>query len=223
MKGKISEIFKSIQGEGLYLGQKQIFIRFYGCNLDCKFCDTRPKFFKEYTADELLTEIRPYRDEFPNLSFTGGEPLIQTDFLKEILYLTKKEGFINYLETNGTLPEALKSVIVLVDVVAMDFKLPSSTGLDSFWLEHLRFLRLGSGKEIFVKAVINRDTREEDLLTGINLIRRTLPSTVFVLQPDSSCVYNLIKDKLENFKDICQANNVVSCVIPQAHKLMGLN
>jgi 7-carboxy-7-deazaguanine synthase len=223
MKGKIAEIFQSVQGEGIYLGQKQIFVRFYGCNLGCKFCDTKLKFFKEYTAAELLSKLMPYKEEFSQVSFTGGEPLLQKDFLKEILTLTKKDGWVNYLETNGTLPEALNSVIDLVDIVAMDFKFPSSTGLDNFWPEHLKFLRISLKKEVFIKAVISRDTSEEDLRLGIDLIRQVLPSAILVLQPEASCEYGLLKDKLESFKEICERENIACCVIPQVHKLAGVS
>jgi organic radical activating enzyme len=130
---------------------------------------------------------------------------------------------VNYLETNGTLPEALSSVIDLVDIVAMDFKFPSSTGLANFWPEHLKFLSISSKKEVFIKAVISRDTSREDLYLGIDLIRKALPSVVLVLQPEASCEYGLIKDNLESFKEICERENIACCVIPQVHKLAGIS
>ena len=146
MKGKISEIFDSIQGEGLYLGERQIFVRFFGCNLGCKFCDTKPGRFIEYEPQELLEEIKLYPKDCHSISFTGGEPLVQKDFLKEVLGLTKKQGYINYLETNGTLSDALNEVIEYLDIVAMDLKLPSSTGLEYFWEAHSKFLKIASAK-----------------------------------------------------------------------------
>ena len=55
-KAKIKEIFTSIQGEGPFIGHKQLFVRFCGCNLSCKYCDTdyRTVDSKEYTIDELV-------------------------------------------------------------------------------------------------------------------------------------------------------------------------
>src|SRR3990167_3151859 len=103
MTGKIAEVFDSIQGEGLYLGEKQIFVRFFGCNLSCKFCDTKSDRFTEYEPEELFEEIKLYHNSFHSISFTGGEPLLQNDCLKEVLKLTSGHGYKNYLETNGTL------------------------------------------------------------------------------------------------------------------------
>lgn len=139
MKGKISEIFESIQGEGIYAGERQIFVRFFGCNLSCKFCDTPLSQYSEYEPQGLISELRFYQGNYHSVSFTGGEPLLQKDFLKEVLILLKQEGFRNYLETNGALPEALNEVIEHVDIVAMDFKLPSSTGAGDFWQAHRDF------------------------------------------------------------------------------------
>ena len=58
-KVKIREIFKSIQGEGPHVGEQQVFVRFCGCNLKCRYCDTdfEISISKEFTPEELLTEI----------------------------------------------------------------------------------------------------------------------------------------------------------------------
>ncbi|MBM3244109.1 MAG: 7-carboxy-7-deazaguanine synthase QueE, partial [Candidatus Omnitrophica bacterium] len=172
MKGRISEVFDSIQGEGLYLGERQVFVRFFGCNLNCRFCDTKLNSFLEYAPEELYKELKMYhRNGHHSISFTGGEPLLQKDFLKDVLKLTHRDKLKNYLETNGTLPDALKDVIDYVHIVAMDLKLPSSSGLNSLWQVHRVFLELASRKELFIKAVICECTEEEDLMQGLKLIR----------------------------------------------------
>jgi 7-carboxy-7-deazaguanine synthase len=222
MKGKITEIFLSIQGEGLYVGERQIFVRLADCNLDCRFCDTRTETFREYEPQVLLGELNCYRNNYRCVSFTGGEPLMQKDFLKELLALTRKAGFKNYLETNGTLPEALAEVIDDVDIVAMDFKLPSSSGTESFWPRHREFLKIGCRKELFVKAVICGSTLESDLRVAVKLIKEVNPGVILVLQPDSSVDYLEIEEKIKRFKDICITENVAACIIPQIHKLVGV-
>jgi organic radical activating enzyme len=223
MKGKIAEVFDSIQGEGLYLGERQVFVRFFGCNLSCRFCDTRLNSFLEYKPEELYKELKMYyRKWHHSVSFTGGEPLLQKDFLRDTLKLTHKDNLKNYLETNGTLPDALKEVIDYVHIVAMDLKLPSSTGLSSLWQAHRVFLEIAAKKEVFVKAVICECTEEGDLLEGLKLIREAAKNTILILQPDSGINRGSLDAKLAFFKDMCRREKVTTCVIPQVHKISGV-
>jgi 7-carboxy-7-deazaguanine synthase len=221
MKGKIAEVFESIQGEGIYLGEKQLFVRFFGCNLNCKYCDTKMDCFIEYEPGELLDEIKLYQDKYHSISFTGGEPLLQVDFLKEMLRLTRKENFKNYLETNGTLPDVLEELIDDIDIVAMDIKLPTSTGLDNFWHKHRKFLEIASRKEVFLKSVICDSTQEEDLVVALELIKEINKSAVLILQPNSREDNERLRNKIEGFRDLCIKHNITSCIIPQIHKVLG--
>ncbi len=134
MKAQITEIFHSLQGEGKYTGAAQVFVRFFGCNLRCRFCDTPHALggplarFQEYSTGEVLNEIQGlWKKDCHSVSVTGGEPLEQADFLKELLPQLQARGQKVYLETNGVLVEELAGVIDHVDIVSMDFKLPSST------------------------------------------------------------------------------------------------
>ncbi|MEW6076109.1 MAG: 7-carboxy-7-deazaguanine synthase QueE, partial [Candidatus Omnitrophota bacterium] len=154
IKGKISEIFESVQGEGLFVGERHLFVRFYGCNLTCKFCDTQLDRFEEYEPQQLLEVIQQRRNGSTCVVFTGGEPLLQVSFLKEVAGRTKKTGFKNYLETNGSMPEALAEVIEHMDIVAMDLKLPTSTGMHGFFKAHKRFLEIAMRKDCFLKTVV---------------------------------------------------------------------
>ncbi|MCX5700089.1 MAG: 7-carboxy-7-deazaguanine synthase QueE [Candidatus Omnitrophica bacterium] len=222
MRGMISEVFDSIQGEGLYMGEKQIFVRFYGCNLKCKFCDTKLNSFMEYEPDELFNEIMMYRDKYHSISFTGGEPLLQSHFLKEILELTHKNDHINYLETNGTLYHELKNVIDYIHIVAMDIKLPSSTGLDNFWESHRHFMEIASRREVFIKTIISRSTQADELRTALRLIREVAKGAILVLQPDSSEDKVYLHDKLETFRELARKERVTACVVEQMHKVIGV-
>ena len=84
VRAQIAEIFKSIQGEGIYAGRKQVFIRFYGCNLGCRYCDTQPLTFTEMDLEEVLSTISVFKN-YHSISLTGGEPLQQIDFLQVLL------------------------------------------------------------------------------------------------------------------------------------------
>lgn len=97
---RVNEIFYSIQGEGRFTGTPAIFIRFAGCNLNCNFCDTEYKSYKEYTEDEIMLEIAEYPTR--HVVITGGEPMLQlTVSLMDKLHKTYK--FVQ-IETNGTWP-----------------------------------------------------------------------------------------------------------------------
>ena len=222
MKGRIAEIFDSVQGEGLYLGEKQIFVRFFGCNLNnCNFCDTRLDFFEEYDAPGLFNKIKSYGNGFHSISFTGGEPLLQKDFLKEVLEMTKGASYRNYLETNAILFEALEEVIGYLDIIAMDFKLPSSTGRAPCWKAHKKFLEIAVTKELFIKMVICNSTRTEDLMQALKLIKESNRAVTIILQPNSNEQGFMLERKIEYYRTLCEDNSFASCIIPQMHKLIG--
>jgi len=197
-------------------------VRFFGCNLKCKFCDTTLDRFTEYEPEELIRELKLYKNGDCTIAFTGGEPLLQKFFLKAILKLTQKEGYKNYLETNGVLHSALEDVIDYVDIVAMDLKLPSSTGLKDFWHHHRRFLEVASKKEAFLKMVICQSTSEEDLREGLRLIQEVDKTLILVLQPNSYEDSDPMREKLELFKDIAKDNHITTCIISQLHKKIGV-
>ncbi len=222
MKARIAEVFDSVQGEGLYFGEKQLFVRFFGCNLSCKFCDTKLDCYTEYDPEELFEELMLYSDNYHSISFTGGEPLLQKDFLKEMLRLTKYAGFRNYLETNGTLPHHLKEVIGYVDIVAMDLKLSSSSGMGNLFGLHRNFLEIASKKEAFLKLIVCRSTKEEELRDALKLIKEVDSAAVLVLQPNSYENDEALTEKLAGFKSICMDEGVTTCVIPQMHRVVGL-
>ncbi len=222
MKAKISEIFDSIQGEGLYLGKKQIFVRFFGCNLGCRYCDTKIDCFAEYDLAQLIDYLKSMQGEYDSVSFTGGEPLLQTEFLKQALKFSRQLGFHTYLETNGTLPEELAEVIADVDTVAMDFKFPSSTGQGSYWRQHEQFLEIASQKEVFIKSVICSSTTDEDLAQSIRLIKKINPSVVMVLQPNCYENHGMLDEKLGRFRDYSRDKGVTTCIIGQVQKKIGI-
>lgn len=219
--GKISEIFKSFQGEGPYLGAEQIFVRFTGCNLSCKFCDTKDLSSSDYRIDSVLREIEnQHGSDF--VSITGGEPLLQIDFLAALLKEIKARKFRTYLETNGTLVDELSRVIGLVDIVAMDFKLPSSTGLKSYFGEHSEFLKSARTKEVFVKAVITEDTCNDDIRDAVRIISCQNKDILLVLQPDTKQLSQGLFRKMSDFRSYALEHLTNVRIIPQMHKLAGL-
>lgn len=231
VKAEITEIFSSIQGEGIFLGAKQIFVRFKKCNLNCVFCDeARDGDGREYASLDLMKEIKALdasSGPHHSVSFTGGEPLLYWDFLRIFLKTFRKNrNFKSYLETNGTLPHELSKIIDLVDIVAMDFKLPSSTKERPYWHEHADFLRIASRKKVFVKAVVTPDTDNEDIEKSIQLLKKSDKNIPFILQPVSPVKpgdRHVEAEKLLGFLEVGSRNNVRSMrVIPQIHKILKI-
>ena len=160
---RIKEVFASIQGEGPYIGAKQLFIRFCDCNLRCHYCDTDfTGDSEEYTPEGLLEVIKQFDlNTIYSVSLTGGEPLLSVDFLEKFLPILKEHHLKIYLETNATLPDELKRIIDYIDVVAADIKLESATGMVKSFEAHDKFFEVCKGKECFAKIVFDDNITDE--------------------------------------------------------------
>jgi organic radical activating enzyme len=218
---KICEMFTSVQGEGPYVGCKQLFIRFCGCNLNCDYCDTTE--FKNAVFNFTPVELNNYIQKFGletihSVSLTGGEPLLWSDFLLEFLPLLENKI---YLETNSTLGEAFAKIADYVDVISADIKLPSSSGVKNSFSLHDEFFRVARkfDTEIFAKIVFDENILDDEIANCINLAKKyDLP---IVLQPKTeneqmSLNYDSILTVFDKFLD--NYKNVR--VIPQVHKYL---
>jgi 7-carboxy-7-deazaguanine synthase len=216
MMGKIVEIFKSIQGEGPYQGETHIFVRLYGCNLACAYCDTDTSTFQEMTCEDVLnhiTALAPCR----TVSITGGEPLMQVDFLIDLVQKLKSQEYKILLETNGVLFEELGKII---DVVSMDFKLPSATHGGELWYEHGEFLKIARKKEVYVKAIVAPQTQIGDILETIKTLRE-YRDVLLVLQPQHPYEKALMV-KLAFYKMLCKLHGLNVIIMEQLHRKLGL-
>lgn len=233
LRAPISEIFASYQGEGIYVGEPQVFIRFAGCNLRCGYCDT-PKSQslaedQKYVAlEHIVSQVRELSkkklssddDSAPRtVSITGGEPLLYTAFLSKLLPELKKAGMKIYLETNGTLPEAFGRVRKWVGVVAMDIKLPSDCG-EKLWELHKRFLFTALAKA-FVKVVITGKTADAEVASAVKLVASVSPKIPFVFQPVTPQAKTPAVEPSKIARWTALARKKLSCVsvLPQMHKI----
>ena len=188
-RARIVEVFSSLQGEGLRLGERQIFVRFGGCNLRCDYCDEPASRSASagsvWSAAKLKAKILALQRASGalrnrSISWTGGEPLLFPKFLREMMAWAKRKGFGNHLETNGLLPARLKSLAEFVDVVSMDIKLPSATGRNT-WGAHGASLRIVPAKT-FVKVVMTASSRLDELRKVIKTLK-DMPEMPLILQP----------------------------------------
>src|SRR5574344_1428444 len=201
---KICEMFTSVQGEGPYIGGKQLFIRFCGCNLNCDYCDTTE--FKNAVFNVTPVELNNYIQKFGletihSVSLTGGEPLLWSDFLLEFLPLLENKI---YLETNSTLPKDLEKIKDYVNVIAADIKLPSSSGVTNSFALHDEFFKVAKfyKKEIFAKVVFDNTILEDEILNCAKLANKyEIP---LILQPKTdinglTLKYDEISDIFDKF------------------------
>jgi organic radical activating enzyme len=239
----IIEIFSSIQGEGPYIGCKQIFVRFARCNLSCKYCDTpfkeqefcniylnKPEKLQNPISTEKLMQIISNFSQMPHhsISFTGGEPLLHTEFLSEFLPEFKKTfpKIKTYLETNGTLFEELNQIIENIDIISMDLKLKSSTESSIPLDKHKKFIEtaLKAQKEIYLKTVVSNKVYKEEIYQICELINSFENKILLVLQPVDSKNKEILLSPEELLKlqekFLKKLDDVR--VIPQVHKFLDL-
>lgn len=152
---KISEIFLSIEGEGIRTGAPAVFIRLFGCNLRCSYCDSmyavEGNDFQEMSPEEVFQKVKSFNTQFVTL--TGGEPLIHKD-VEVLLKMLDDYGLEVNIETNGTQPKpsGFRNIFC-----TMDWKSISSGMQPKMKMENMMTL----GEKDVLKFVVGT---EEDLL-----------------------------------------------------------
>ena len=220
---KIKEIFKSIQGEGPFIGYQQLFIRFCGCNLNCSYCDTDfspENILGEFSPQELVDYVNKLEiSDIHSVSLTGGEPLISYKFLKEFLPLIPNKKVL--LETNATLVDELSEIIDFVDIVAADIKLESATGSKNRFDLHKDFFDVAKSKNLFAKVVFNDKISDFEISETCKLAK--MYGIELVLQPqmiNNNMAVSSDFAELIFAKFLSQYKNVR--LIPQVHKFINV-
>jgi len=213
----LSEIFSSVQGEGIYVGYKQIFIRTTGCNISCDYCDENVDEGKYWKPEDIVAEVNELNKTWHHsISITGGEPLLQVNDLLKVL---PELNLPIMLETNGTLPGHLNEVLGKVDIYSMDYK----PGYEKEFEESLRMVK---DEDVYVKYVLLPDTRILEIREFGKLMASIDKNIPVIVQPVSPCkkikhgpseeqiinAYNLLKKYINDIR-----------AIPQTHKMMGVH
>ena len=244
-KAYIYEVFSGIQGEGLYVGERELFIRFCACNLNCPYCDTKfawknvPACLVEKKAgerdfypypnplspQELLNLISPLLENkkmYHSIFLTGGEPLLHSDFLAVFLPQARYINLPITLETNGTLPRELEKIIRWIDIISMDYKLPSTMEGKDYSQAHKEFLRISKQKEVMIKFVITSQVELKEL-ESVLLNLREEGDFPIILQPVSSieAISPPLEPKLLKMQELAKGIFSIVKVLPQMHKVMG--
>ncbi len=242
---EIMEIFSSIQGEGPLVGERQLFVRFYGCNRSCQYCDTeaskglvrdcliektpghrdfsaRPN---PMSAEELIRIIRDankLRHLHHSVVLTGGEPLLHAGFLSAVLPVIRREIPV-LLETNGVLFHELGEILPWVETISMDVKLASATGEATDWTSHRLFLDLAKTRKLYIKAVLTPQVTDEEIHLLSDLIEKADPGIPLILQP----VHGTGGDpgwtrRLLDIQGLCKERLRTVRIIPQVHKILSM-
>jgi 7-carboxy-7-deazaguanine synthase len=167
---RVSEIFLSLQGEGLDAGLPTVFLRLSGCNLRCSYCDTTYAFHggEDLGNDEIISRISALGCK--RVCMTGGEPLLQDIY--PLCRRLKENGIWIKLETNGSLPFRRKHF----DAVDMDIKTPSSGESAKMRFSNIDRLR----KKDELKFVISE---REDYEYSKDVLERFEPKCNVIFQP----------------------------------------
>lgn len=235
-RARVSEIFTSIEGEGIFVGKKTLFIRFSGCHLKCRWCDTKYALpldsGTEYQIDEIedliIRELQPFTYK---VNFTGGEPLLQTDAVIKLAdFIKKQTNLKTYIESSCFDSELFSKVLPYIDICKIEFKTDDSKVVenevyDSLLLNEIKCLELAveSNKTTYIKIVVTNSTNLESFKNLVyNISKKIRPSDIvgFIIQPSHGVDQPTVNKLLDTY-DIVQSMFPEVRIIPQLHKEIG--
>ena len=159
----------SIETMGLVDGPGiRVVVFLQGCSLRCKYCHNPDTWEygcgEEYTSSQLVNKIKRYKPYFNTsnggVTFSGGEPLRQPEFLIEVLKLCKKEGIHTCIDTSGFGVGMYDEILKYTDLVLFDIKDLTRERYKNVTLmnidESLKFLEAvqNSGTKMWIRHVV---------------------------------------------------------------------
>ncbi len=243
--GNVSEVFASIQGEGLQIGTMQLFIRLSGCNLNCKRCELqeyqnvqgsfyiRPwpglrniRLANPITPHKLLKTLESQYQlpDFDSISILGGEPLLQADFLRELGLLFREKKLPLFVETSGLLDKEFVALNDVVTVWCVDLKISKAWGFKGKLREkHKNIVSAAKPGKTYFRILLDSNDDPDAILKQLKHL--SLKRFPLVLQP-FACAPSHVNDWdtstiLEWIKLFKPYFKQVRW-IPQVHKLLRI-
>ncbi len=224
----VVEIFDSIQGEGKYVGAKQIFVRLAGCPLACEYCDTSHVAEGTFEVagtvyDNPVDAVTLYKilykhflfHNYHSISFTGGEPLLYPAFLHEFAKTAPAKLF---LETSGYDPAGILNIAPYFDYISVDLKI----NIEPFGLHADKLLSamgLLPPEKMYIKMVLRPDTNADNAVSIAAPLFEKYNIKEVWLQP----VDNLYDpEKTARWQGILNTHGVDARFVPQIHKLLNI-
>lgn len=186
IKGRIHsfETFGTVDGPGI-----RFIVFMKGCPLKCKYCHNRDCWSSEgaklYSAEEVMTEIRKYRSFIDSsgggVTVSGGEPLIQAEFVKQLLQKCKEEGIYTAVDTSGYAEvEEVKELLEYTDLVLLDLKQTNAvkhkelTGVENDKIKLFTEYLGKMGKPVWIRYVLvpGYTDDEADLLAAHEYLKK---------------------------------------------------
>ncbi len=172
---EISEVFLSLQGEGVDIGLPTVFVRTSRCNLQCTWCDTKYSWDpgEERSVKSILEEVESYG--MKRVCISGGEPMLQAEDVTKLTAKLESREYDIIIETNGSidLDEISRGERTRF---CMDLKCPSSGMEDRNLFTNVAKMR----PDDVLKFVI---AHQEDYIFAKKLLERNKPSCTVVFQP----------------------------------------
>ena len=216
---KISELFFSIQGEGELTGVPSVFVRTSGCNLRCRWCDTKYASWKpegeNVTINDLLDKVCSYPAR--HVVISGGEPMIAKG-IEEFTHLLKESGKHITIETAGTIaPNGIQC-----DLASLSPKLSDSTpkegDISKEWIDRHESKRLDYGilsewvnlYNFQLKFVVSKEEEIKEIQNVISRIKgKILPEKVLLMPEGIDS--DTLRSRYDLLIDLCKENGYRLC------------
>jgi len=228
--GYVKEVFLSLQGEGKYAGARQLFVRFCGCSVGCRNCDTdysfsdfflldNEKIFNPVSPEILCEKIFKHFDlnTVHSVAITGGEPLDQLDFLKHFSLCLKNRGVTVFLETSGFYPEKLQIIKDVIDIFSIDIKINSTFSVN-FSSNLKNFLTYIDSNISYVKLIISETIKETEIISVLNLLRNSDVKELYLQPLNNRIDINKLEDIMLKFYKA----GIKAYFMPQLHKFLEI-
>ena len=216
---KISELFFSIQGEGELTGVPSVFVRTSGCNLRCRWCDTKYASWKpegeNVTINDLLDKVCSYPAR--HVVISGGEPMIAKG-IKDFTRLLKDSGKHITIETAGTIaPNGIQC-----DLASLSPKLSDSTpkegDISKEWIDRHESKRLDYGilsewvnsYNFQLKFVVSKEEEIKEIQNVISRIEGNVLPEKILLMPEG-IDSETVRSRYDLLIDLCKENGYRLC------------